>query len=81
MPPVKTVTIRHVMSGVNPQGARSTPSSAPAEELEHDFLWRTRMPSREGAKIGIFNRSYYEEVLVVRVHPHLLEKQRRPRGS
>jgi PPK2 family polyphosphate:nucleotide phosphotransferase len=75
----KDGTIRHVMSGVNPQGVNvhsfKTPSS---EELAHDFLWRTNrcMPSR--GKIGIFNRSYYEEVLVVRVHPEFLEKQRLP---
>lgn len=75
----KDGTIRHVMSGVNPQGVDVYSFKAPStDELAHDFLWRTnrRMPSR--GKIGIFNRSYYEEVLVVRVHPQLLEKQRLP---
>jgi PPK2 family polyphosphate:nucleotide phosphotransferase len=75
----KDGTIRHVMSGVNPQGVDVHSFKAPsADELSHDFLWRTnrRMPPR--GKIGIFNRSYYEEVLVVRVHPQLLEKQRLP---
>lgn len=76
----KDSTIKHVMSGVNPQGvgvfAFKEPSS---EELAHDFLWRTNrcLPAR--GKIGIFNRSYYEEVLVVRVHPEILEKQRIPK--
>ncbi len=75
----KDGTIKHVMSGVNPQGidvhSFKTPSS---EELAHDFLWRTNrcLPAR--GKIGIFNRSYYEEVLVVRVHPEFLQKQRLP---
>ena len=75
----KDGTIKHVMSGVNPQGvdvfAFKEPSS---EELAHDFLWRTNrcMPPR--GKIGIFNRSYYEEVLVVRVHPEKLEKEKIP---
>jgi len=76
----KDSTIKHVMSGVNPQGvevhAFKEPSSA---ELAHDFLWRTNrcLPAR--GKIGIFNRSYYEEVLVVRVHPEILEKERIPK--
>ncbi len=68
--------IRHVMSGVNPQGCQVFSFKQPsAEELEHDFLWRTtyRLPGR--GKIGIFNRSYYEEVLVVRVHPEILNNQ------
>jgi PPK2 family polyphosphate:nucleotide phosphotransferase len=75
----KDSTIKHVMSGVNPQGvdvfAFKEPSS---EELAHDFLWRTNrcMPPR--GKIGIFNRSYYEELLVVRVHPEKLEKEKIP---
>jgi PPK2 family polyphosphate:nucleotide phosphotransferase len=75
----KDGSIKHVMSGVNPQGcdvhAFKTPSS---EELDHDFLWREHkvMPSR--GKIGIFNRSYYEEVLVVRVHPQLLKAEKLP---
>lgn len=75
----KDGTIKHVMSGVNPQGVDVHSFKSPStEELAHDFLWRTNrcMPSR--GKIGIFNRSYYEEVLVVRVHPEYLEKQRIP---
>jgi len=75
----KDGTIKHVMSGVNPQGVDVFAFKSPsAEELAHDFLWRTNrcMPPR--GKIGIFNRSYYEEVLVVRVHPEFLEKQRIP---
>lgn len=78
----KDGTIRHVMSGVNPQGVEVTSFKAPsAAELDHDYLWRTsvRLPPR--GTIGIFNRSYYEEVLVVRVHPELLEGQRLPTGS
>src|SRR6266581_386919 len=71
--------IKHVMSGVNPQGcdvhAFKSPSS---EELNHDFLWRTQKCVPERGKIGIFNRSYYEEVLVVRVHPTLLRAERLP---
>ena len=69
----KDGAIRHVMSGVNPEGCQVSSFKQPsAEELEHDFLWRTtfRLPAR--GQIGIFNRSYYEEVLVVRVHPELL---------
>ena len=75
----KDSTIRHVMSGVNPQGVDVFSFKSPSsEEMSHDFLWRTNrcLPAR--GKIGIFNRSYYEEVLVVRVHPELLEKQRIP---
>jgi PPK2 family polyphosphate:nucleotide phosphotransferase len=75
----KDSTIKHVMSGVNPQGVDVHSFKSPSsEELAHDFLWRTNrcMPPR--GKIGIFNRSYYEEVLVVRVHPAFLEKQRLP---
>jgi len=75
----KDGTIKHVMSGVNPQGVDVYSFKSPSsEELAHDFLWRTNrcMPPR--GKIGIFNRSYYEEVLVVRVHPEFLEKQRIP---
>ena len=75
----KDGTIKHVMSGVNPQGVEVYAFKSPSsEELAHDFLWRTNrcLPSR--GKIGIFNRSYYEEVLVVRVHPEFLEKQRIP---
>ena len=75
----KDSTIEHVMSGVNPQGCQVSSFKAPSsEELAHDFLWRTttRLPRR--GWIGVFNRSYYEEVLVVRVHPELLAKQRLP---
>ena len=75
----KDSTIKHVMSGVNPQGVDVHSFKSPStEELAHDFLWRTNrcMPPR--GKIGIFNRSYYEEVLVVRVHPEYLEKERLP---
>lgn len=75
----KDGTIRHVMSGVNPQGVTVHSFKVPsAEELSHDFLWRygEHLPSR--GQIGIFNRSHYEEVLVVRVHPELLEPQRLP---
>ncbi len=75
----KDGTIKHVMSGVNPQGCQvfsfKTPSS---EELDHDFLWRTMRCLPERGRIGIFNRSYYEETLVVRVHPELLEHQKLP---
>ncbi len=78
----KDGTIRHVMSGVNPQGVDVSSFKVPsAEELNHDFLWRyvQRLPGR--GKIGIFNRSHYEEVLVVRVHPELLERQRLPQDA
>ena len=78
----KDGTIKHVMSGINPQGCQVHAFKAPsAEELDHDFLWRcsTRLPER--GRIGIFNRSYYEEVLVVKVHPELLTKQRLPPQS
>jgi PPK2 family polyphosphate:nucleotide phosphotransferase len=69
----KDGAIRHVMSGVNPQGCEVYSFKQPsAEELEHDFLWRTTCRLPERGRIGIFNRSYYEEVLVVRVHPELL---------
>jgi PPK2 family polyphosphate:nucleotide phosphotransferase len=77
----KDSTIKHVMSGVNPQGCQVFAFKAPsAEELDHDFLWRTTRCLPERGRIGIFNRSYYEEVLVVRVHPELLAKQRLPDG-
>ena len=75
----KDGTIRHVMSGVNPQGVRVHSFKVPsAEELDHDFLWRyaRRLPAR--GEIGIFNRSHYEEVLVVRVHPENLDRQKLP---
>jgi len=73
----KDGAIRHVMSGVNPQGCEVFAFKQPsAEELEHDFLWRTTCRLPERGRIGIFNRSYYEEVLVVRVHPEILASQR-----
>ncbi|MGD0998336.1 MAG: polyphosphate kinase 2 family protein [Thermoleophilia bacterium] len=78
----KDGTIRHVMSGVNPQGVTVSSFKVPSsEELNHDFLWRyaRRLPGR--GEIGIFNRSHYEEVLVVRVHPELLEAQHLPRAA
>lgn len=78
----KDGTIRHVMSGVNPQGVDVNGFKVPsADELTHDYLWRyaVKMPAR--GRIGIFNRSYYEEVLVVRVHPELLESQKLPNGA
>ncbi len=78
----KDGTIRHVMSGVNPQGVSVHGFKVPsAEELDHDFLWRyaQRLPSR--GEIGIFNRSHYEEVLVVRVHEELLERQKLPKRA
>ena len=75
----KDGAIRHVMSGVNPEGCEVFSFKQPsAEELEHDFLWRTTCRLPERGKIGIFNRSYYEEVLVVRVHPELLRSQGLP---
>jgi PPK2 family polyphosphate:nucleotide phosphotransferase len=77
----KDSTIKHVMSGVNPQGVQVTSFKVPnAEELDHDYLWRNfkALPNRGG--IGIFNRSYYEEVLVVRVHPEFLDRQQLPPG-
>jgi PPK2 family polyphosphate:nucleotide phosphotransferase len=75
----KDSTIEHVMSGVNPQGCQVFAFKAPSsEELDHDFMWRTTRCLPERGRIGIFNRSYYEEVLVVRVHPEILAKQRLP---
>src|SRR5262249_58339948 len=75
----KDGTIRHVMSGVNPQGCQVTSFKQPsAEELDHDYLWRCVRALPERGRIGIFNRSYYEEMLVVRVHPALLQAQRLP---
>jgi len=75
----KDGAIRHVMSGVNPQGCQVFSFKQPsAEELEHDFLWRTTRRLPERGRIGIFNRSYYEEVLIVRVHPELLLGQQLP---
>ena len=73
----KDGTIRHVMSGVNPQGVAVHSFKVPsAEELDHDYLWRYAKKLPERGQIGIFNRSHYEEVLVVRVHPEILEHQR-----
>jgi PPK2 family polyphosphate:nucleotide phosphotransferase len=75
----KDGAIKHVMSGVNPQGCQVFSFKHPsAEELEHDFLWRTTRCLPERGHIGIFNRSYYEEVLVVRVHPEILRAQELP---
>ncbi len=77
----KDGAIKHVMSGVNPQGCQVTSFKVPsAEELDHDYLWRCQRGLPERGRIGIFNRSYYEEVLVVRVHPELLERQKLPAG-
>jgi PPK2 family polyphosphate:nucleotide phosphotransferase len=75
----KDGAIKHVMSGVNPQGCEVTSFKSPsAEELSHDYLWRCHRWMPERGRIGIFNRSYYEEVLVVRVHPELLATQNLP---
>src|ERR1700675_877627 len=77
----KDGVIKHVMSGVNPQGCEVHAFKAPsAEELAHDFLWRTGKVLPERGRIGIFNRSHYEEVLVVRVHPEMLQRQKLPPG-
>jgi PPK2 family polyphosphate:nucleotide phosphotransferase len=78
----KDGAIRHVMSGVNPQGCQVFSFKHPsAEELQHDFLWRTTRNLPERGRIGIFNRSYYEEVLIVRVHPELLHTEGVPGGN
>jgi len=75
----KDGAIKHVMSGVNPQGCQVYSFKAPsAEELDHDYLWRCTRCLPERGRIGIFNRSYYEETLVVRVHPEILERQHLP---
>ena len=75
----KDGAIRHVMSGINPQGCHVTSFKKPSDvELEHDFLWRTHKALPQRGKIGVFNRSYYEEVLVVRVHPEILKNQNIP---
>ena len=75
----KDSTIKHVLSGINPQGCEVHSFKAPSsEELDHDFLWRNARRVPERGRIGIFNRSYYEEVLVVRVHRELLERQHMP---
>lgn len=77
----KDGVIRHVMSGINPQGCQVFSFTHPsAAELEHDFLWRTTQALPERGRIGIFNRSYYEEVLIVRVHPEILQAQGIPDG-
>jgi len=77
----KDGAIRHVMSGVNPQGCQVFSFKAPSsEELDHDFLWRCLKCLPERGRIGIFNRSYYEETLIVRVHPELLARQKLPPG-
>src|SRR5579863_5868116 len=75
----KDGAIKHVMSGVNPQGCQVFSFKHPsAEELQHDFLWRCSRALPERGRIGIFNRSYYEEVLIVRVHPEILAAQQIP---
>ncbi len=75
----KDSTIKHVMSGVNPQGCQVFSFKAPSEEeRDHDYLWRNMKALPERGRIGIFNRSYYEEVLVVRVHPEILQHQQLP---
>jgi len=77
----KDSVIKHVMTGLNPQGVEVHPFKAPsAEELDHDFLWRAGKRLPERGRIGIFNRSHYEEVLVVHVHPELLARQKLPAG-
>ena len=76
----KDGTIKHVMSGVNPQGVQVWSFKSPTtEELDHDFLWRTTKRLPERGHIGIFNRSYYEETLIVRVHPQVLENEKIPK--
>lgn len=75
----KDGTIEHVMSGVNPQGCNVVPFKAPtSHELDHDYLWRSNVALPQRGQIGIFNRSYYEETLIVRVHPQLLHGQKLP---
>jgi PPK2 family polyphosphate:nucleotide phosphotransferase len=75
----KDSTIKHVMSGINPQGCQVFSFKSPStEELDHDYLWRTHKAMPERGRIGIFNRSYYEEALIVRVHPELLAAQSLP---
>lgn len=77
----KDGTIKHVMTGVNPQGIEVTSFKAPSTtELRHDFLWRTNAALPESGMIGIFNRSYYEEVLVLKVHPERIANERLPEG-
>ncbi len=75
----KDSTIKYVMSGINPQGCQVFSFKAPSvEELDHDYLWRTTKALPERGRMGIFNRSYYEEVLIVRVHPEILQRQKLP---
>lgn len=75
----KDSVIKHVMSGINPQGCDVTSFKTPsAADLDHDYLWRSTVRLPERGRIGIFNRSYYEEVLVVRVHPEILEREQLP---
>src|ERR1700747_3384698 len=77
----KDGAIKHVMSGVNPQGCQVYSFKQPSsEELNHGYLWRTMQRVPERGRIGIFNRSYYEEVLIVRVHPEVLKNERTPRS-
>ena len=76
----KDSTIKHVMSGVNPQGCQVFSFKSPSEEeLDHDYLWRSMKSLPERGRIGIFNRSYYEELLIVRIHPEILKKQQLPK--
>ncbi len=76
----KDSTVNHVMSGINPEGCQVYSFKQPsAQELDHDFLWRTYREMPQRGRIGIFNRSYYEEVLVVRVHPELLQSEHLPK--
>jgi PPK2 family polyphosphate:nucleotide phosphotransferase len=78
----KDGAIRHVMSGLNPEGCEVFSFKQPSmEELKHDFLWRTTCRLPERGRIGIFNRSYYEEVLITRVHPEILDSQNLPKAS
>jgi len=78
----KDGVVKHVMSGVNPQGCKVHSFKAPSpDELAHDFLWRTSTALPERGQVGIFNRSHYEEVLVVRVHPQMLEHEHLPPGD
>jgi polyphosphate kinase 2 (PPK2 family) len=78
----KDSTIKHVMSGINPQGCQVFLFKEPsAEDVDHDFMWRYGKCLPERGRIGIFNRSYYEEVLVVRVHPEILQRQKLPAGT
>jgi PPK2 family polyphosphate:nucleotide phosphotransferase len=78
----KDSTIKHVMSGINPQGCQVFSFKEPsAEDVDHDFMWRYGKCLPERGRIGIFNRSYYEEVLVVRVHPEILQRQKLPAGT